>query len=136
MALIGATVFIARRDMVSKITAVQMNNHILVPKGYSNYTDPKKPSALITVDSVKATNDAISEALMLRDRAALAYKQVMKETEGEGRDQARTAYWEVSGGGLSKLWDVLCKQGHVICLVVRCPRCDSYEEMITMQSQS
>ena len=27
----------------------------------------------------------------------------------------------------------MCNAGHITCLVVRCPRCDDYEEMITMQ---
>ena len=130
LALFGATVLIARRDMVSKVSVA---TDILVTKGYSNFNDPKNPRALITLDSVKATNGAISEALRIRDKGSEAYKKVMQQTNFQGKEQARIASWEATNGGLSKLWDDLCKAGHVICLVVRCPRCDSYEEMDTMQ---
>ena len=74
-------VFIARRDMVSKITTVQMTNYILVPQGYSNYNDPKNPSARITLDSVKATNDCVNEALAKKDRGSEAYRRVMRQTK-------------------------------------------------------
>ena len=57
----------------------------------------------------------------------------MQQTNGQGKEQAKDASWKATAGGISKLWDDLCKGGDVICLVVRCPRCDSYEEMITMQ---
>ena len=69
----------------------------------------------------------------LKDKGSAEYRRVMRETEGNGRDEARKASWEVTGGGLSKLWDDLCNAGHIICLVVRCPRCDDAEEMYTMQ---
>ena len=131
MALFGATVLIARRDMVSKVSAVATD--ILVTKGYSNFNDPKNPGVLITIDSVKATNGAISEALRIKEKSHEAYKQVMQQTNGQGKEQAKDASWKATAGGISKLWDDLCKGGHVICLVVRCPRCDSYEEMDTMQ---
>ena len=131
MALFGATVLIARRDMVSKVSAVATD--ILVTKGYSNFNDPKNPGVLITIDSVKATNGAISEALRIKEKSHEAYKQVMQQTNGQGKEQAKDASWKATAGGISKLWDDLCKGGDVICLVVRCPRCDSYEEMITMQ---
>ena len=51
MALFGATVLIARRDVVSKVSAVATD--ILVPKGYSNFNDPKSPGQLVSLDSVK-----------------------------------------------------------------------------------
>ena len=65
---------IARRDMVSKVSVA---TDILVTKGYSNFNDPKNPRALITLDSVKATNGAISEALRIRDKGSEAYQMVM-----------------------------------------------------------
>ena len=133
MALSGATVFIARRDMVSRITTEQITLHgqpvSRVPQGYSSYNDPRNPSALITLDSVNATNAAISKAFRLRDRAEENYKKLMQKTKGVGREKARNVYWEATGGVLSNFWNVLCKQGHVMSLVVHCPRSDSLGTM-------
>ena len=87
---------IARRDMVSKVSVA---TDILVTKGYSNFNDPKNPRALITLDSVKATNGAISEALRIRDKGepnlgmcscfswvSEAYKKVMQQTNFQGKE--------------------------------------------------
>ena len=101
----------------------------MVPKGYSNYEDPKNEGQLITLDNVKKTNDAINEAMQRKDKGSKEYRRIMRETGGHGRDEAKAASHEVTGGGVSKLWDDLCKAGHVICLVVRCPRCDDHKEM-------
>ena len=119
----------AESDMMSKISAV--TNDTLVPKGYSNFNDPENPGKLVSLDSVKTTNDCINQALKTKDGSE-AYRRVMKEI-GDDLQPAKAALWEATGGGLSKWWHTLCNAGHFICLVVKCPRCDDYEEMITMQ---
>ena len=83
---------IARRDMVSKVSVA---TDILVTKGYSNFNDPKNPRALITLDSVKATNGAISEALRIRDKGCLV--------------QSRDDLWD-------DLWDLLCNSSNRVTI--------------------
>ena len=112
--------------MLSKVVAD--DNVSMIPKGYSNYKDPKKPGMLISLDSVKATNDCLIEAMSKKEKGSEVYRSVMRETNGD-KEQARAASNKETGGGMCKMWDDLCNQGHVICLVVRCPRADDFEEM-------
>ena len=114
-----------------KVEAVKMTLH-LVPKGFSNYTHPQT-GALISVDEIKMTNDAIKMALDIKDAGSLAYSQTMKATNGD-KGAAKQASWDaMDGKGLTNLWDELCNQGHIICLVVTCPRCDNNDEMYSME---
>ena len=116
--------------MLSKVSA--QDHGMLIPKGYSNYKDPKNPGKLISLDSVKATNDCLIEAMTKKEKGSEAYRRVMHETDGD-REQARAASDKEDGGGMCKMWDDLCKQGHVICLVVKSPSAGDIEEMQKME---
>ena len=100
-----------------KVSAVKMALN-LVPKGYSNFTHPQTG----TLDAIKASNDAIHSAFQCRDAGSLAFKQAMRDTDGDRKIAGQASWDAMNGKCLTNLWDELCKQGHLICMVITCPR--------------
>ena len=69
---------------------------------------------------------AISQAFTLSQQSRDIYKQTLRATGDE--DKAKAASDQITGG-YCKLWDKLCKDGHVVCMVVTCSSAADEDQM-------
>ena len=91
----------------------------------TKFKDPKTHK-LMTMDEVKKHKEGIADLLALLQKSKKVYKDTMRRL-GD-KEAAQAASYEITGG-LSKMWDKACDEGHIICMVVTCPSAADYDQM-------
>ena len=81
---------------------------------------------LMTMDEVKKHQQGIADLLALLQKSKKVYKDTMRRLDD--KEAAQAASYEITGG-LSKMWDKACDEGHIICMTVTCPSASDAKEM-------
>ena len=81
---------------------------------------------MMTYDEVKKQKDAFAEVMALLQ--AIQEGIYVKAMRLFDKEAAQAASYEIIGG-LSKMWDKVCDEGHIICMVVTCPSAADYDQM-------
>ena len=81
---------------------------------------------LIPISKIKMHTQAISQAFTHIQQSRDIYKHTLHATGDKGK--AKAASDQITGG-YCKFWDKLCKDGHVVCMVVTCPSAADEDQM-------